>query len=115
MTSNYTQLLGFPWYENKKYSKLVNYTARGQGLPICFTRNTMNAGCVSVNPKTWKKNISKAIVQSIKMGMPIFQTGQAALPQTFRICRIENMKTGTCLQKLQSNGVVIMALLFPLT
>ena len=67
MTSNYTQLLGFPWSEMKKYSKLVNYTAMGQCLPICFTKNSTSAACVSVYPKSWKKSIFKAIVQSIKM------------------------------------------------
>ena len=89
MTSNNTQLLGFPWSESKKYFKLVNYIAMGQGLPICFTRNSTNAGCFSMNPQTWEKNISKTVVQSIKMGRPIAQTGQVALPQVFRPCRTE--------------------------
>ena len=59
MTSNNTQLLGFPWSESKKYSKLVNYTAVDQGLPICLTRSSTNNGCLSVDPQTWKKNISE--------------------------------------------------------
>ena len=93
MTSNNTQLLGFPWSESKKYSKLAKHTSMGQGLPICFTRNSANAGCVLVAPQTWKKTISKTVVQSIKMGRPIAQTGQVALPQVFRPCRTENMET----------------------
>ena len=92
-TSSNTQLLGFPWSESKKYFKLVNYTAIGQGLCICFTRNSINAGNVLVDPQTWKKNLSKTIVQSIKMGRPISQTGKAAMPQGFRPCRTENMET----------------------
>jgi hypothetical protein len=46
----------------------------------------MNARCFSLNLQTWKKNIAKAAVQSIKMEMRVFQTGQAALPQAFRPC-----------------------------
>ena len=59
VTLKKTQLLGFPWSESKKYCKLVNYTAVGQGLPICLTRNSTNNGCLSVDPQTWKKNISE--------------------------------------------------------
>ena len=85
MTSNNTQLLGLPWSESKKYFKSVSYTAMGQELPISFTRNIINAGCVSVHPQIWKKNISKTVVQiPVKVGMPIFQIGQAALHQAFR-------------------------------
>jgi hypothetical protein len=62
MTSNNTQLLGLPWSESKKYFKSVSYTAMGQELPISFTRNIINAGCVSVHPQIWKKNISKTVV-----------------------------------------------------
>ena len=92
MTSNNTQMLRFPWSESKKYFKLVNYIAMGQGLPICFTRNSTNAGCFSMNPQTWEKNISKTVVQSMKIGMPISRTSKAALPHSFRHCGTENMK-----------------------
>lgn len=51
----------------------------GQGLPICLTRNSTSAECVSVHPQIWRKNISKTVVQSTKVGMPISQTEQAAL------------------------------------
>lgn len=61
----------------------------GQGLPICFPRNSTNAGCVSVYPQTWKKTV----VQSMMKGIPIYQTGQAALSQAFRPCRTETMET----------------------
>jgi len=37
----------------------------GQGLTICFTRNSTSAGYVSLHPKTWKKNISKTVVQTL--------------------------------------------------
>ena len=86
-------MLGFPWSESKKYSKLVSYIAIGQGLLTCFTRNSTNAGCVPVDPQTWKKNISKTVVQNIKIEMPTSQTRQVALPQVFRLCRTENMDT----------------------
>ena len=36
VTSNYFQLLGFPWSESKQYFKLVKHTAVGQSLTICF-------------------------------------------------------------------------------
>ena len=62
VTSNNSQLLGFFFSESEKYSKLVNCTAMGQDLPICFTRNSANAGCVSVDPQTWKKNASRIVV-----------------------------------------------------
>lgn len=55
MTSTNTQLLGFQGSESKKYSQLVNYTALGEDLPICFTRNSINVGFVSVDPQTRKK------------------------------------------------------------
>jgi hypothetical protein len=93
MTFNNIQLLGFPWSESKKYFKLMNYIATGQGLPICFTRNSTNAGCFSMNPQTWEKNISKTVVQSMKIGMPVSQIGQPALPQAFRPCGTKNAET----------------------
>jgi hypothetical protein len=92
VTSNNTQMLRFPWSESKKYFKLVNYIAMGQGLPICFTRNSTNVGCVFVHPQAWKKNIFKTVVQSIRIGMPISRTSKAALPHSFRHCGTENMK-----------------------
>lgn len=55
VTSSNTQLLGFPLSESKKYSKLVNYTAMGQGLPIYFTRKSANAGCVRVDPQLGRR------------------------------------------------------------
>ena len=45
VTSIDTQLLGFHLSEN--------------------TRNSTNAGCDSVDPQTWKKNISKTLVQTL--------------------------------------------------
>lgn len=80
VTLNNTRLLGFPWSKSKIYFKLLNYTAVGQGLPICFTGNSTNARCFPVDPQTWKKTIFKTIVQSTVMGVPVSQTGQAALP-----------------------------------
>ena len=66
----------------------------GQGLSICFTRNSTNGGCASLDPQTWvKNNISKTIVQNIKIGMAIFQSGQASLPQVCRPCKIVDMET----------------------
>jgi hypothetical protein len=67
----------------------------GLGLPICFTRNSTSAGCVSVDPQTRKKNVFKTVVQIIKIGMPVSQTGQAALPQAFRPCGTETVETAS--------------------
>lgn len=112
--SNITQLLGFPWSQRKTYSKLVNYTALVQGLPVCFTGNRTKAGCVCVDSQIWKKIISKTLVQSIKMDMSSSQTRQAVLPQTLRPCGTENGRLwNLCSTNLSNREVVTMIPLYP--
>lgn len=116
VTSNNSQLLEFPWSESKKYSKLVNYTAMGQGLPICFTRNSANAGCVSVDSQAWKKNISKTVVRALRWECLYLRLDR--LPR-LRLLDIEGQRTwrlwSLSSKKInQSNGeAVLMTLLFP--
>jgi hypothetical protein len=50
VTFNNTQLLGFPWSEGKNSFKLMNYSAVGQNLPICFTINSTKDICASMDP-----------------------------------------------------------------
>jgi hypothetical protein len=63
-TSNSTQLLVFPWSESKKYSKLVNDTAMCQDLFVLLEIVPM-LDVFFVDPQTWRKSISKTIVQTL--------------------------------------------------
>jgi hypothetical protein len=45
-----------------------------------------------VHLSTWKNNISKTIVQRTKIEVPVSQTEQVVLPQSFRPCEKENME-----------------------
>ena len=69
----------------------MNYTAMDQRLPIYFLLEIVPMLYVFL--WTWKKNVFKTVVQSIKMGIPISQTVQAILLQAFRPCVRENTET----------------------
>ena len=80
VTSNNTQLLGPPWTRDSIYNKAVTFNALGDGIPVCFVKNSTNDGCISVFPQTWKKKVSQTITQSIEIGMHKHYKGLAPDP-----------------------------------
>lgn len=83
-----TQLFGFPWSESKKYSKLVNYTEwiRDYQFVLLEIVPMLDVFLCTLR-------LGRRLVQSMMKGIPIYQTGQAALSQAFRPCRTETMGT----------------------
>lgn len=47
----------------------MTFNAIGDGIPVCFVKNSTNDGCISVFTHIWKKNISQTVTQSIETGM----------------------------------------------
>jgi hypothetical protein len=70
VTSNNTQLLGPPWTRESIYNKTVTFNALGDGIPVCFVKNSTNDGCISVFLQSWKKKVSQTVTQIINIGMP---------------------------------------------
>jgi hypothetical protein len=69
MTSKKTPFLGSPWTREPTY-KTITFNALGNGIPICFVKNSMNNGCISVFTQIWKKNVLQTVTESIEMGVP---------------------------------------------
>ena len=70
VTSNNAQLLGSPWTRESIYNKTVTFNALGDGIPVCFVKNSTNDGCISVFLQSWKKKVSQTVTQIINIGMP---------------------------------------------
>ena len=47
----------------------MTFNAFGDGIPVCFVKNSINDECVSVFPQTWKKNNSQTATQTIEIGI----------------------------------------------
>lgn len=47
----------------------MTFNGFDDGIPVCFVKNSMNDGCISVFTHIWKKNISQTVTQSIEMEM----------------------------------------------
>ena len=58
----------------------MTFNAFDDGTPVCFVKNSMNDGCVSVFTQIWKKNVSQTVTQSTEMGMPKHYEGSTPDP-----------------------------------
>lgn len=86
VTSNNTQLLGPPWTRDSIYNKAVTFNALGNGILICFVKNSTNDGCISVFPQMWMKKASQTVTQIINIGMPKHYKGFAPDPYELQPC-----------------------------
>ena len=86
--SNNTQILGCPSLPIGEpiYNKTVTFNAFGNGIPVCFVKNSTNDGCISVFPQTWKKKFSQTITQVIEKDMPKHNKGVAPDPHELQPC-----------------------------
>lgn len=64
----------------------MTFNAFGDGIPVCFVKNSTSDGCISVFPQTWKRKVSQTITQIIKIGMPKCYKGVALDPHELRPC-----------------------------
>lgn len=44
-------MLGSPWTEEPTYNKTVTFNAFGDGISVCFVKNSTNDGCITVSLK----------------------------------------------------------------
>ena len=86
MTSNNAQLLRSPWTGESIFNKTVTFNAFGDGIPVCFVKNSTDDGCTSVFLQTWKKKVSQTVTQFIEIGMPKCYKGVAPDPHELQPC-----------------------------
>lgn len=82
-------LLGSPWARESTYNKTMTFNAFGDGIPVCFVKNSTNDGCISVFIQMWKKNISQTVTQSIEMDTVKYYEGPAPDPLEIWPCGSE--------------------------
>lgn len=82
---------GSPWTRKSTYSKTTS-SAFGDGVPVCFVKNSTNGGYFSFT-QVWKKNVLQTVTHSTEMGMSVHYEGFAPTLKRYHLVGLDPQRT----------------------